>query len=169
MPALFILPELPVGCFARNKAGIFSPSYGNLPKLGAILTAAPPVAERAGAWYNPRGGGEHRMSTVVTSHQTRVEPTIDQAAAAFADQHGLWQDLTLAIELLHDKLPGLVAIQVDHLIDPESTDYECLYVLSTVSGDVEEILDCEHDFCAALCAAMPAERRQFFGFTVIPI
>ena len=109
------------------------------------------------------------MSTVATSRQIRIVPTIDQEAAAFADQHGLWQDLKLAVELIHDKFPGLVAIRVDHMVDPESTDYECLYVQSTVAGDLEGILDCEDAFCAALCAKMDAEKRCFFGFTVIII
>jgi len=35
--------------------------------------------------------------------------------------------------------------------------------------DLEEILDREDAFCAALCARMDAERRQFFAFTVIPV
>jgi len=112
------------------------------------------------------------MSTVVTSHQTRVEPTIDKAAAAFADQHGLWPDLELAVELLHDASPGLVGIRVGHMVDPESTDYECLYVQSRMVGgmeDLEEIMDLEDAFCAALCARMDAERRCLFGFTVIII
>jgi len=109
------------------------------------------------------------MSTVVTSHQTRVEPTIDQAAAAFADQHGLWPDLELAVELLHDAYPGLVGIRVDHMVDPESADYECLYVESRMVGgmeDLEEILDREDAFSAALRARMDAERRYMFAFTV---
>lgn len=109
------------------------------------------------------------MSTVVTSHQTRVEPTIDQAAAAFADHHALWQDLELALDLVHDRFPRLIAMRVSRMIDPEIPDYEHLRVQSTVAGDLEEILDCEDDFCAAFCAGMPAERRRFFTFTVIPI
>ncbi len=110
------------------------------------------------------------MSVVATPHQTRVEPTIDQAAAAFAYKHGLWPDLELAVELLHDAYPGLVGIRVDHVVDPDSTDYECLYVKSRVVGgleDLEEILDLEDAFCAVLCARMDAERRRFFAFTVI--
>ena len=110
------------------------------------------------------------MSTVATAHQTRIEPAIDPAAAAFADQHGLWPDLELAVELLHDAHPDLVGIQVSHVVDPESTDYECLYVKSRMAGgmeDLEEVLDREDAFCAALCARMDAERRQFFAFTVI--
>ncbi len=112
------------------------------------------------------------MSTVATSHQTRVEPTIDQAAAAFADQHGLWPDIELAVELLHDAYPGLTAVQVSHVIDPESTDYEYLRVESRMVGsmeDLEEILDREDGFSAALRARMDAERRWFFTFAVIPI
>jgi hypothetical protein len=112
------------------------------------------------------------MSTVVTARETRISPTIDQAAAAFADQHGLWPDLELAVELLHDAYPGLVAARVSHVIDPESTDCEYLRVESRVPGgmeDLEEILDCEDSFCVALCARMDAERRCFFAFTVIII
>lgn len=109
------------------------------------------------------------MSTVATSHQTRVEPTLDQAAAAFADQHGLWPDLELAVELLHDAYPGLVAVRVERMIDPEIPDYEHLYVTSRVVGDLEETLDCEDRFYAAFCARMPAERRWFFTFTVITV
>lgn len=109
------------------------------------------------------------MSTVVASHQTRVEPTIDEAAAAFGDQHGLWPDIGLAIELLHDAYPGLMAVRVSHVIDPESTDHEYLRVESRAAGDLEEILDCEDGFYVALCARMAAERRCFFAFTVIII
>ncbi|MBM4037968.1 MAG: hypothetical protein FJ290_05590 [Planctomycetes bacterium] len=112
------------------------------------------------------------MSTVAISHPTRVEPTLDTAAAAFADQHNLWPDLEVAVELLHDAYPALVGIRVAHMVDPESTDYECLYVKSRVGDgmeDLEEILDREDAFCAALCARMDAERRQFFAFTVIPV
>jgi hypothetical protein len=109
------------------------------------------------------------MSTVVTSRQARIVPTIDKAAAAFADQHSLWQDLKLAIQLLRDKFPGLVAVRVDHMVDPEIPDYEHLYVQSTVAGDLEGILDCEDAFFAALCACVGVEKRQFLTFTVIPI
>ncbi len=112
------------------------------------------------------------MSTVATAHQTRVEPTIDPAAAGFADKHGLWPDLELAVELLHDAYPGLLGIRVSHVIDPESTDCEYLRVESRVPGgmeDVEGILDREDAFSAALRASMGAERRWFFVFTVIII
>ncbi len=109
------------------------------------------------------------MSTVATPHQTRIEPTIDPAAVAFADRHGLWQDLELAVELLHDAYTGLLGIRVSHVVDPESTDYECLRVESRMVGgmeDLEEILDREDAFSAALRASMDAERRCMFAFTV---
>ncbi|HUT34150.1 MAG TPA: hypothetical protein VNE39_11760 [Planctomycetota bacterium] len=109
------------------------------------------------------------MSTTVSPRQAQVVPIIDKAAAAFADQHGLWPDLDLAVELLHDAHPGLMAVQVSHVIDPESTDYEYLRVESRAAGDLEEILDHEDQFCAALCGRMDAERRCFFAFTVIII
>jgi hypothetical protein len=112
------------------------------------------------------------MSMVVASHQTRVEPTIEPAAAAFADQHDLWSDLELAVELLHDAYPALVAVRVSHVIDPECTDCEYLRVESRMVGsmeDLEEVLDREDAFSAALCARMDAERRCFFAFTVIII
>ncbi|MBM4034696.1 MAG: hypothetical protein FJ291_23375 [Planctomycetes bacterium] len=112
------------------------------------------------------------MGTAATSQQVRIEPTVDPAAAAFADKHGLWPDIELAVELLHDVFPELVAVRVSHVIDPESTDCEYLRVESRVPGgmeDMEEILDREDAFSAALRARMDAERRWFFVFTVIII